>query len=38
MDHNYEYLSPADMADAQSHGVTEEGLEDSRRASYDAIR
>jgi hypothetical protein len=37
-DHNYEYLSPADMADATSHGVTEEGLDESRRASYDAAR
>ena len=34
MDHNYEYLSPADMADASAHGVTEEGLDDTRRATY----
>jgi hypothetical protein len=29
IDHNYEYLSPADMADASSRGVTTEGLSES---------
>lgn len=29
IDHNYEYLSPADMADTQSRGVTAEGLSES---------
>lgn len=29
IDHNYEYLSPADMADVSSHGVTTEGLNES---------
>jgi hypothetical protein len=38
MDHDYEYLSAADMADATSHGVTEEGLDDSRKAWHDATR
>ena len=37
VDHNYEYLSPADMADPQSHGVTEEGLDESRKAHYDGV-
>lgn len=35
MDTNYEFMSPADMADAGSHGVTDEGLEDSYRARHD---
>lgn len=34
IDHEYEYLSPADMADASAHGVTEEGLEATERAHY----
>ena len=38
MEHNYEYLSPADMADAGSHGVTDDGLEDTRKAIHDASR
>jgi hypothetical protein len=32
MDHDYEYVSPADMADMSAHGVTEEGLDDTARA------
>jgi hypothetical protein len=35
LDHSYEYLSPADMAEASNHGVTEEGLDDTRRAQHE---
>ena len=35
MDHDFQYMSPADMADASSHGVTEEGLDDTYRARHD---
>ena len=38
VEHSYEYLSPADMADASSHGVTEEGLDESRKALHDLTR
>lgn len=34
MDHDYQYLSAHDMADSSAHGVTEEGLDDTRRATY----
>lgn len=34
MDTHFEYLSAADMADPSAHGVTEEGLDDTRRATY----
>src|SRR5579872_2874780 len=34
VDHNYEYVSRADMADASSHGVTDEGLDTTERAHY----
>ena len=36
IDTDYEYVSRADMADAASHGVTEEGLDDTRKAWHDA--
>lgn len=38
VDHNYEYLSPADMADASAHGVTGEGLDATARVHYDAMQ
>ena len=31
---DYQYLSPSDMADASAHGVTEEGLDDTARATH----
>ena len=31
IDHQYEYVSPAEMADSSAHGVSEDGLEESRR-------
>jgi hypothetical protein len=34
MDVDLQPLSPSDMAEAASHGVTEEGLDDTRRALY----
>ena len=37
MDHNYEYLSPADMQDPAAHGVTEEGLDSTNRTWHDAL-
>lgn len=37
IDHNYEYLSPADMAEASARGVTDEGLDETRRRKHDAI-
>lgn len=33
-DHEYEYVSPHDMADMSAHGVTDEGLEETARATY----
>lgn len=35
-DVNYTPLSAADMADAQSHGVTEEGLYETRKTVHDS--
>lgn len=35
MDHQYEYVSPSEMADASSHGVREDGLEESRKRRHD---
>jgi hypothetical protein len=34
IEHNFEYLSRSDMADSAAHGVTEEGLEQTARATY----
>jgi hypothetical protein len=34
MDHNYEYLTRSEMADASAHGVTDEGLDSTERAHY----
>jgi hypothetical protein len=34
MDTEYEYLTAADMAEPSAHGVTDEGLDDTRRATY----
>lgn len=36
MDHEYTYLSPSDMMDAEAHGVTEEGLDTTHRTWHDA--
>lgn len=38
IDHNFEYLSPHDMADSSSHGVTEEGLDATARVHHDAMQ
>lgn len=35
IEHNLEYLSRSDMSDFGAHGVTEEGLEESRKAWSD---
>lgn len=35
IDHNYEPLDPSDMAEASSHGVTEEGLDITRKTFHD---
>jgi hypothetical protein len=35
VEHDYEYLSRADLADATAHGVTEEGLDDTYRTQHD---
>lgn len=35
IEHNLEFMSRADMADMGAHGVTEEGLDDSRKAWHD---
>jgi rubredoxin len=37
-DVNYTPLSPSEMAEASSHGVTEEGLYESRKAMHDSIQ
>ncbi len=34
IEHNFEYLSRSDLADASAHGVTDEGLEETQRATY----
>jgi hypothetical protein len=34
MDVDLQPLTPSDMAEASAHGVTDEGLEDTRRASF----
>jgi hypothetical protein len=34
MEHNYEYLTRAEMADPSAHGVTDEGLDTTERAHY----
>ena len=34
IEHNYEYLTRAEMADPSSHGVTSEGLDATERAHY----
>jgi len=35
IEHNYEYLSRAEMADPTAHGITEEGLDSTHRTRYD---
>jgi hypothetical protein len=35
IDHQYEYISPAEMADPSAHGVSEDGLEETRRRHHD---
>ena len=35
IEHDYEYVSPSEMADASAHGVVEDGLEESRRRRRD---
>lgn len=35
IEHNMEFLTRAEMADASAHGVTDEGLESSRREWHD---
>lgn len=32
--HDFQPVDPADMRDMAAHGVTEEGLDETRRASY----
>lgn len=34
IDHNFEYLSPADMSDRSAHGVTDDGMEETHRAHH----
>jgi hypothetical protein len=34
VEHDYEYLSRSDLADQGAHGVTEEGLDETRRAKH----
>lgn len=34
-DHQFEYVSPAEMADARSHGVNEDNLELTRKIIHD---
>lgn len=36
MDVDYQPIDPSDMRDPSAHGVTEEGLEETYRASYDS--
>ena len=38
IDHQYEYVSPSEMADASAHGVSEDGLEESRRRRHDLFK
>lgn len=38
IEHNFEYLSPHDMADSSAHGVTEEGLDATARVHHDAMQ
>lgn len=38
IEHNMEFLTRADMADPSAHGVTDEGLDDTRRAWHDMGR
>jgi hypothetical protein len=35
IEHNYEYLSRAEMADPTAHGITGEGLDETQRAWHD---
>jgi hypothetical protein len=35
IEHNLEYLTPSEMRDPSAHGVTDEGLEDQRKAWHD---
>ena len=35
IEHNYEYLTRAEMADPSAHGVTDEGLDTTRRVRHD---
>ena len=35
IEHNYEYLSRAEMADPSAHGVTGEGLDETQRTWHD---
>ncbi len=37
IDHEYVRVDPADMADASAHGVSEDGLEETRRRQHDPI-
>lgn len=34
---DYQPLGPSEMAEASAHGVTEEGLEDTRRRQHDSL-
>lgn len=36
--HEYEYVSPSEMADASAHGASEDGLEESRRRRHDFFK
>lgn len=38
IEHEYEYVSPAEMADASAHGASEDGLEESRRRRHDLFK
>jgi hypothetical protein len=37
MEHNYEYVDPADMRDAKAHGVDENTLEVTRQRQHDGL-
>ena len=36
-DVDYQPLGPSEMAEASAHGVTEEGLEETRRIQHDSL-
>jgi hypothetical protein len=35
IDHDYQYVSPAEMADPNAHGVSEDALEPTRKRFHD---